>query len=64
MPLLLINVLLDSPFRCNILDSDKVMIKRLEKVAVNKVAQFSVDTNGGLLNENSVIILGNISQSC
>ena len=35
------------------------MIKRLEKVAVNKVAQFSVDTNGGLLNEDSVIILGN-----
>lgn len=53
----------DSPFRCNILDSDKVMIKRLEKVAVHKVAQFSVDTNGGLLNEGSIIILGKAAAS-
>lgn len=49
---------LDSPFRCKILDTEKVMVRRLEKVAVNKVAQFSVDTNGGLLTDNSIIILG------
>lgn len=30
----------------------------MEKVAINRVAQFSVDTNGGLLTEQSIIILG------
>ncbi|KAH9416793.1 hypothetical protein DERP_011908 [Dermatophagoides pteronyssinus] len=47
----------NSPFRCKILDAEKVMFQPLEKVAVNKVAQITVDTNGGLLNENSIVIL-------
>ncbi|KAH9526951.1 hypothetical protein DERF_001005 [Dermatophagoides farinae] len=48
----------NSPFRCKILDAEKVvMFQPLEKVAVNKVSQITVDTNGGLLNENSIVIL-------
>ena len=55
-------VIIDSPFRCKILDAEKVMFQPLEKVAVNKVAQITVDTNGGLLNENSIVILSNFFQ--
>lgn len=54
---------LDSPFRCKILDTEKVMFQPLEKVPVNKVSQISLDTNGGLLNENSIVILSPTHQN-
>src|SRR6218665_528096 len=48
----------DSPFKCSILDAEKVQVKRPEKVQINSIAQLSVQTNGGLLSEESIIILG------
>lgn len=48
----------DSPFICKVLDTEKVTVKKVEKAAINKIAQFSVITNGALLNINSIVILG------
>lgn len=39
------------------------MFQPLEKVPVNKVSQISLDTNGGLLNENSIVILSPTHQN-
>ncbi|KPM09408.1 filamin-A-like protein 2 [Sarcoptes scabiei] len=53
----------NSPFNCRIRDAEKVMFRPLEKVSISKVSQISVDTKGGLLNENSIIILSPTHQS-